>query len=54
MDNEACLAWLAGVLRQLRVEGQTKMVGYLEEVMQEVVFELEGLPRFVAHRAEGV
>jgi hypothetical protein len=38
-DNEACLAWLAEVLQQLRSEGRTKAVGYLEAVLEEVVFE---------------
>jgi hypothetical protein len=39
MDNEACLAWLAEALRRLRPEGQEKAVGYLEAVLQEVLFE---------------
>jgi hypothetical protein len=41
-DNEVCLVWLEGALRQLRAEGQTKVVGYLEAAMEEVVFEVEG------------
>ncbi len=52
-DNEACLAWLGDALRRLRAEGQTKVVDYLETVLEEVVFEIEVLPRFVAHRVEG-
>ena len=39
MDNEVCLAWLAGALQQLRQEERTKVVGYLEAVVEEVVFE---------------
>jgi hypothetical protein len=39
MDNEICLAWLAYTLQQLRQEGRTKAVGYLEAVQEEVVFE---------------
>jgi hypothetical protein len=39
MDNEVCLAWLAAALQQLRSEGRTKAVGYLEAVLEEVVFE---------------
>jgi hypothetical protein len=39
MENEVCLAWLADVLQQLRQEGRTKAVGYLEAVLEEVVFE---------------
>ena len=41
MDNEVCLAWLADVLQQLRQEGLTKAVGYLEAVLEEVVFEMK-------------
>ena len=44
-DNEVCLEWLAHALRQLRQEGQTKVVGYLEAVSEEVVFEMKALPR---------
>jgi hypothetical protein len=39
MDNEVCLAWLADALQQLRQEGRTKSVGYLEAVLEEIVFE---------------
>ena len=38
-DTEVCLAWLAQALRQLSPEGQEKVVGYLEAVLEEVVFE---------------
>jgi hypothetical protein len=41
LDNEVCLAWLEGALGQLRPEGQTKVLGYLEAVMEEVVFEMK-------------
>ena len=45
-DNEVCLAWLADALQQLRPEGQTKVVGYLEAVLEEVIFEMKkGGPR---------
>jgi hypothetical protein len=44
MDNEVCLAWLAAALQQLRPEGRTKVVGYLEAVLEEVVFETKMLP----------
>ena len=44
-DNEVCLAWLAHALQQLRSEGQTKVVSYLEAVSEEVVFEMKALPR---------
>ena len=39
MDNEVCLVWLAGALQQLRQEDRTKVVGYLEAVLEELVFE---------------
>ena len=44
-DNEVCLEWLAHALQQLRSEGQTKVVSYLEAVSEEVVFEVKALPR---------
>ena len=44
-DNEVCLEWLAHALQQLRSEGQTKVVSYLEAVSEEVVFEMKALPR---------
>ena len=56
-DNEACLSWLAEALRRLRPEGQEKAVGYLEAVLEEVLFETkvipEGDPRAMTYRAEG-
>ena len=39
--NDVCLAWLADALRQLRQEGRTKAVGYLEGVLKEVEFEIK-------------
>ena len=42
--NAVCLAWLAGALQRLRPDGQTKAVAYLEEVLEEVVFEMKGVP----------
>ncbi len=47
--NEACLAWLEDALRRLRAEGQTKMVGYLEAVSDEVLFETRGDASVVDH-----
>ncbi len=44
-DNEVCLEGLAQALQQLRQEGQTKVVSYLEAVSEEVVFEMKALPR---------
>jgi hypothetical protein len=41
-DTEtATLAWLVQALEQTRSRGQTKVVGYLEEVADDVVFEVE-------------
>jgi hypothetical protein len=44
-DNEVCLEWLAHALQQLRQEGQTKVMSYLEAVSEEVLFEMKALPR---------
>ena len=53
-DSEVCLAWLTRALRQLRPEGQEKVVGYLEAVLEEVVFETKmvpgAYPRSLAYR----
>jgi hypothetical protein len=57
-DTEVCLAWLAEALQQLRPEGQEKVVGYLEAVSEEVVFETKMVPgayhRGVTYPTEGV
>ena len=53
-DNEVCLAWLEGGLRQLRAEGQTKVVSYLESVLEEVLLEMEGGPPSVTHHTKDV
>jgi hypothetical protein len=37
----ATLEWLVSALDHARSRGQTKSVGYLEEVADEVVFEVE-------------
>ena len=39
--NDVCLGWLVDALRQLRQQGRTKAVGYLEAVLEEVVFEMK-------------
>ena len=44
VDKEVSLAWLEGALRRLREEGQKKVVGYLEAVLEEVVFETKMVP----------
>jgi hypothetical protein len=57
-DTEMCLAWLAEALQQLRPEGRTKVVGYLEAVLEEVVFETKmvpgAYPRSVTYPSEGL
>jgi hypothetical protein len=57
-DTEVCLAWLADALQQLRPEGRTKVAGYLEAVLEEVVFEAKmvpgAYPRGVTYPSEGV
>jgi hypothetical protein len=45
-DTEtAILAWLVSALEHARSRGQTNVVGYLEEVADEVVFEVEWIAR---------
>ncbi len=45
-DNETvALVWLVGALEQARTQGQTKLVGYLEVVLEDVVFEMESAAR---------
>ena len=45
LNNEVCLWWLAEALRRLHQEGQEKAVGYLEAVLDEVVFEMKAAPQ---------
>ena len=46
VDNEtAALAWLVGALEQARAQSQTKLVGYLEVILEDVVFEMESTAR---------
>ena len=57
-DSEVCLSWLTQALQQLRPEGQTKVVGYLEAVLEEVIFETKmvpgAYPRGLTYPSEGV
>jgi hypothetical protein len=57
VDNEICIAWLERALQRLRPEEQEKVVGYLEAVLEEVLFETKvhtrGAPRVVTYRTEG-
>lgn len=46
VDNEtATLAWLVGALEHARKEGQSTLVGYLEAVLDDAVFEREAAAR---------
>ena len=46
MHNEtAALAWLLGALGQARAQSQTRLVDYLEVVLEDVVFEMESAAR---------
>jgi len=46
VDTEtATLAWLVSALEHTRSTGQTKLVGYLEKVAEDVVFEVEMVAR---------
>ena len=46
VDNETtALAWLVGALEQARAQSQTKLVGYLEVILEDVVFEMESAAR---------
>jgi hypothetical protein len=44
-DRTATLAWLVSSLEHARTRGQTKVVGYLEAVLDDVVFEMESAAR---------
>ena len=44
-DNKACLAWLADAVERVRLQGQMKVAGYLEAVLEEVAFEMDATPR---------
>jgi hypothetical protein len=43
--DKATLAWLVEALEHARARGQSKLVGYLQEVADEVVFETEWIAR---------
>lgn len=40
-DDSATQSWLAAAWEHARTNGQTRVVGYLEAVMDDVVFEME-------------
>ena len=42
-DNDVCFDWLVDALQRACVEGQAKVVGYLEEVFEEVMFEMKAV-----------
>ena len=41
VDNEAGLAWLESALEHAFMRGQMVLLAYLEEVMDEVLFEMD-------------
>ena len=46
MDAEtATLAWLISALEYARKQDQTKLVGYFEAILDDVVFEMESAAR---------
>jgi hypothetical protein len=44
-DRTATLMWLVSELEHARTRGQIKIVGYLEAVLDDVVFEMESAAR---------
>jgi hypothetical protein len=48
-EETATLVWLVSALEHARSRGQTKVVGYLEEVADDVVFEVEAAARRREH-----
>jgi hypothetical protein len=43
--DTATLAWLVSTLEHVRTQGQSKAVAYLEDVADDVVFEMESAAR---------
>lgn len=50
-SKTAALAWLVSALEYARSQGQTTLIGYLEAVMEDVVFEMEMAATKKAFRA---
>lgn len=48
--DTATLAWLVGALEPARKQDQTKLVGYLEAILDDVVFEMESAARRRGYR----
>jgi hypothetical protein len=44
-DGTAALTWLIEALEYARSNGQTRVVDYLEAVLDDVVFEMESVAR---------
>lgn len=44
-DDSATLTWLGEALKYARTQGQTNVVGYLEAVLDDAVFEMESVAR---------
>ncbi len=48
--DTATLAWLMSALEHARTRNQTKLVGYLEAILDDVVFEMESAARRRGYR----
>ena len=53
-DNETCLAWLDGAPGRAFEDGKPELWAYLEAVMEEVHFEMQGGLSVVPYPTEGV
>ena len=44
-DGTSALTWLIGALEYARTNGQERVIGYLEAILDDVVFEMESVAR---------
>ena len=49
MEGISTLVWLVRALEYARTRGQTKVIGYLEEVADDVVIEVESAARRIGY-----
>ena len=49
--HKVTLNWLSSTLEHTRTRGQTKLLGYMEAVLDEVVFEMESAARRRGYRS---
>jgi hypothetical protein len=50
----ATLAWLVSALKHAIIRGRTKLVGYLEAVVEDVVIEVEAAARRHVYKARAL